>query len=270
MRWIIEKNLFEYQDLLLAEIKAQGHEVLLVDFDPNPEEAIDKLIKKHGPTVFDSSIIHGSTRLGQTHLKPYIYGSSEQFLFSKYSRRFFDYMCNHKYVMCQWWQFPTMKSELFRDREKVHIRPDSPWKVFSGGVVEFSKVDAWFNRENNCREIPPETLCIISPILPMPSEWRVLIVHGHAVTCSRYAIDGWGDTNPMTKEEIKESELVLEWAEFVAQEINYMPNMVMDIVPRDHGYNIVEIGCINTCDWYNCDLKKAVTELSRPLLNDNA
>jgi hypothetical protein len=250
MKWIIEKHLFDYATRLAETIRAYGDQAFIINFDPDPNEAIAAAERKHGADFFKKAIIHGSTRLAvETPLHSQFWGSGEIFSVSKYMPILGPLMLNPTPIACAWSELPAKTLGL---GEKFFVRPDVPWKVFSGKVLTRETLGPWYQTEGALRNIPPNTPCQISTFQPLEKEWRVIVIDRQPVTCSRY-----GSSAFETDE--RENEVLA----FATKAASYAETLTVDVCLTQGQFKIVEVGNLNTCDWYASDLQKVVPALSK-------
>ena len=249
MKWIIEKHLFDYTAALSDAIRAFGDQAFVVNFDPNPNEAIAAAQRKFGTDFFQRAIIHGSTRLAvETPLGAQLFGGTSQFSVSTYTPKLGAILLNPSPKACAWRELVEQAQPL---GQKIFVRPDVPWKTFSGKVLTRDALPGWYASEGSLRNIPPETSCQISVFQPIEAEWRVLMIDRKAVTCSRYGT-AHGENDSSATEVMVLAEQLSSYAE----------TMTVDVCRTNGIYKVVELGNLNTCDWYASDLQKVVPALS--------
>lgn len=156
---------------------------------------------------------------------------------------------------------PSQKQHIFEaiaKQDRVFIRPDGFDKNFDGGLVERDDFDSWFRRTRS-PQTPENTLCVVSGPQVIDNEWRLIIRHGRVIAGSSYRIGG------RVLRTHAPPAIVLQFAESVASDpYPGLPNIyVMDVASVGDRLTVVEVGSINACGFYGCDMSvviKAVSE----------
>lgn len=152
------------------------------------------------------------------------------------------------------------RSDLIRtiaDKGKVFIRPDSFDKSFDGGLVELADLEAWLARTRST-EAPDSTLCVVSRPRAIENEWRLIVQDRRVIAGSSYRIGGRvikTQAPPVS---------VVRFAESVASDpYPRLPNLyVMDIASAEGKLAVVEVGSVNACGFYGCDLRTVIKAIS--------
>ena len=142
VNWLIDADMFEgYREELVATIRAQGHEALLVRA-PQPPYRWDDV----GSSYWDARpaeacvVAHGDiefvTRIRREgRWSPGAFGTVENYFCSSYYCLLGQYLLNRDYIMLPFGELRRQREFLFstvgRDGN-IFVRPDSPLKLFTG------------------------------------------------------------------------------------------------------------------------------------------
>lgn len=136
--------------------------------------------------------------------------------------------------------------EEFGDR--VFIRPDSALKPFSGRVlgsdqITLQSLDHGFYYEDE--DLP----IIVSPVVDVGAEWRLVIVDDTVVAGSGYAADGRTAGAPLDPDHPA-------WV-FGQSVVESLPPLeeafVMDVGEGPDGLRLIELNPFSGADLYGCD-----------------
>ncbi len=152
------------------------------------------------------------------------------------------------------------QSDLFESMaigNKVFIRPDSFDKSFDGVLVERNDFERWLRR-TSAGTTNDSTLCVVSQPRLINDEWRLILRDRRVIAGSSYRIGG-----RIIKTETPPSD-VIQFAESVASDpYPGLPNIyVMDTCAVGDRFAVVEVGSINACGFYGCDLSVVIPAIS--------
>jgi hypothetical protein len=141
--------------------------------------------------------------------------------------------------------------------DRVFIRPDGFDKSFDGGVVQRDDFESWLRRTLSART-PDSTLCVVSRPRAIESEWRLVVRGGRVIAGSSYRIDG-----RVVKTEAPPVGVV-RFAESIASDpYPGLPNIyVLDVGSVGERLAVVEVGSVNACGFYGCDMSVVIKAVS--------
>jgi hypothetical protein len=142
-------------------------------------------------------------------------------------------------------------------QDRVFIRPDAFDKRFDGGLVERDDFDAWLRRTRSV-QTPDDTLCVVARPQVIENEWRLILRDRRVIAGSSYRIGG-----RVEKSQVPPARVV-EFAESVAAEpYPGLPNIyVLDVAFLGDRLAVVEVGSINACGFYGCDMSTVIKAVS--------
>ncbi len=149
--------------------------------------------------------------------------------------------------------------ERFNSFGHVFIRPDDCDKRFNGEKVAPEHFDRWW-AQSRCYDPAPESLTMVSKPNRILAEWRMIIAERKVVTGSHYKTEGREAYSPLdTGDQIGRD--AVTFAETVANSSDFEPAPIypMDVcLIGDGSFRLIEIGSINCCGLYKCDVGKIV------------
>ncbi|QDU41832.1 hypothetical protein Mal52_02860 [Symmachiella dynata] len=270
--WVIDAGLFDhYRDQLIADIRAQGHEVKLIH-DPKAGYNWDDEGCSYRE-IFPQdacAVVHGDieivSRISRERLwKPGVFATFENFACSSYYCHFGEHLLNNDYIMLPFGELRRCREFLFgtlgRD-DKIFVRPDSPLKLFTGQITSTTTFDADMELMG-FYDVPANALVVVSSPKSIVAEWRFIIADQTIVTGSEYI-----DSEKFAPKATIDPK-ALELAEIIASSA-YQPERVWvaDICRTDQGaYRLLEIGVFNCADLYACDTAAIVRAVSEVALD---
>lgn len=145
--------------------------------------------------------------------------------------------------------------ELFGDKQRLFIKPDSNDKEFTGEVVHLKKFDVWRMTALH-NETPQDTLCVVSKPQPIDDEYRLVIADGRVVAGSSYRKGNFLDMSEGYPSDVK------SFAEEVAKVWSPHPIYCLDIATTPFGCRVIECGSLNVAGFYDMDLRPVVAAMS--------
>jgi len=145
----------------------------------------------------------------------------------------------------------------------VFIRPDRNDKLlsgFTGELLAIEKFDEW--EENLQKRFAGNELVVIAnPLAGIGDEYRVVVSCGRFISASRYRHGG------MTDYEKGCPDFVQRYTECLLSDVSYSPHpiFVIDVAVKvgTRECKVVEVGSVNTCGLYDCELEPIVTEMTK-------
>jgi len=270
--WVIDAGLFDhYRDQLIADIRAQGHEVKLIN-DPKAGYSWDDEGCSYRE-VFPQdtcAIVHGDIEIvsrisRERRWKPGVFANFENFACSSYYCHFGEHLLNNDYIMLPFGELRRCREFLFETLgcdDKIFIRPDSPLKLFTGQIASTSTFDADLELMG-FYDVPANALVVVSSPKSIVAEWRFVVADQAIVAGSEYI-----DSEKFAPKAANDPH-ALELAEIIASSA-YQPERVWvaDICRTDQGaYRLLEIGVFNCADLYACDTAAIVRAVSEVALD---
>lgn len=175
-----------------------------------------------------------------------------------YYSHYGDYLLNREYMFIPLAEFRRLKHFIF-DKfgidNKVFIRPDSPYKEFTGFVVHKEEFDTRI-KTMSYGDLEPTLMMVVAKPKVIESEYRFYVTRGEVIAGSRYKLNNEHDEDPNYP--IEAYNLALEISKV---EWSPAPVFVVDIGKIDNGdYKLLEINSFNCSGMYYCDLEKIVTK----------
>lgn len=278
MRWIIEieSGLDDEQSTLLDEIKAQGHELTLVDYHPIPIPDRIKIDADDEPVVFRGSI--GSSLAFQRHYSviPGAYFNKDNFVYSTYFSKWAEnsgIFFNKEFALlpasnlldpsCSAWIHSAFGRKYVNSitrniRYKIFVRPNSGLKQFGGQIIQTDRLRGQYSE---LTQIAPEMLVVVARPRNIVAEYRVVICDRKPITASSYMLDGEINFNDPIPEQ------VIQTARQIGQ-FKWQPDVVYvaDIAvleDSDFTPKLIEINSFSSSSLYNCDMRVIVKEVSK-------
>lgn len=165
---------------------------------------------------------------------------------------FGKYLLDPSYRMFPIREILRRQEEIFHDCESLFIRPDDNEKSFDGQVVTKDALPSWL--DYICRYNDLHSVCIISDIKEIKKEWRFVVKDNKVVTGSQYKSAGEIAVFPVC-----DNDAIL-FTEKMLEETSWKPHPIfcVDVALTNEGYRLMEIGSINVCGFYACDMKKLI------------
>lgn len=247
MIFIIEKECFDQTDIrsFCEAIERAGHTYLFI----NIKNAHEVISAEYNTEVFYYGGLNRAKWLLAYGIKskwfPGIIGNFPHYFCSYYMSMWpKELFVNHDYKITS----ASSINSIF----PLFIRPDSPFKPFTGQVYENKEL---FKEDARAR------IMIASP-KKIADEYRIVISSGKVITGTSYILDGDINTE-LGHEEIPY--FVRQFSEEVAK-LSWQPDKsyVLDVGVLDSGdAKIVEINALSTSGLYNIDYDRLVEVVSK-------
>jgi hypothetical protein len=159
--------------------------------------------------------------------------------------------------------FNHIHFSLYKDSDRVFVRPDSDLKEFAGEVMTMGELKEWRDKLIAIDDEPglimnSHTPIILGDVVDIVREWRVFIVDSVPVDCSRYRSSGRFDPAREFPNEVRE--FVNEICDI------YLPSpvIVIDVgVDDKERFGVIEANCFNSSGWYDVDIEMVVDAVSK-------
>lgn len=263
IRWIIQNNLILEKDLQAVKNACTQNniEYELVEVIPFSSEIPNfttdqKVNIYYGSTAFMYNIYN------QLNKPKGLFFDDITFSIENYFDKWKESMLNYGSIVTTFIDF--VKQE-YDDDKLFFIRPDADDKSFSGEVKRFSEIKEWhknFILHDNII-LTDNTKIVVGEPYNIKKEWRNFIVDGKVISSSLYR------TNfKLTK---SGNDIPEDMIRFVEDRcIEYQPHKIfaMDIALCGNEYYIIECGCLNSVGFYDADIYKVITEISKYMSNN--
>jgi ATP-grasp domain, R2K clade family 3 len=256
MHWILQNNLFNedaYQTLL-ETLQRQGLPYSIHKVIP----FIGELTEPEAPVVDGSVICMGSYSMRHAAVKhgwtPGVF-DLEPFDFQVQLQHWGSEMFNADSVVT------TFGDAKFPEgAERMFVRPVADSKVFAGTVIEVAEFEEWQRKvcvleEDFGNSLTKDTLIQVSEPKAILAEYRFWIVKGEIVSASLYKRGRYV---------IYSDQVDDFYADYVRKRIaEWCPHeaFCIDICSTAYELKIMEIGTINSCGFYACNIPKLVDAL---------
>jgi hypothetical protein len=269
--WLIDGYCFpDYLEALVAEISAQGHEAKVVG-RPEPPWTWDD-VGQNFQNTFDAGrcvVTHGDIDLVQRVRElgcwmPGVFAPFSELYCAAYYPHLGQYLLNGEYAMLPLGEMERCRKflfETFAHDGRIFVRPDSPFKSFTGQLVSRERFEAdlefigFYN-------VPPGAIVIVSRPQEIVAEWRFVAAEGTILTGSRYKSGGKFEPDPSVEPAARK----------LAEEIatgpwQPDPVWIIDICETVEGqFRLLEIGGFSCAGLYKCDLAAVVRGVSAAAL----
>ena len=245
----------KYAQELISAVKATGNEQIHLKLPPFSTELPEPV---DGPKV-----LYGGTRLVEAASKDPRWKDAVWYDAEK-SRWSENYARWQKWFLMQHPILTTFKDVQFLPKDKfVFVRPDYDLKEFAGEIMAMSTLVNWRNRLFDITGEPGLTMDVNTPIIigdviKIAREWRLFIVNGEIIDCSRYRSNGILDA-------VRENpEPLFTIVNYIIKEYTLAPVFVLDMGATPLGiHGIIEANCFNSSGWYDVDLNLVVEAVSK-------
>lgn len=255
--WILQTDIFEENlTKLKDEIVKQGHYYSFAKYIPFSEKQDFPDVKPAGPVIFYGSLNMAAKIRKATNWIPGVWCNLEKMKCTSYYPYYGKYLINNDYTIIPFGELERLKPRLFERfglNGDIFIRPDSPSKIFSGGLLGKSESLGHFLANS---VVFPEELCIISSPKQIFAEWRLVVCNGEIITGSQYHKNGLLETNKEFSTEVTRFgyEVIKEWQPESC--------FVLDLGETQNGYGLVEINSFSCSGYYDCELSEIVKHAS--------
>ena len=266
VKWCIEKDFFwEFQpDTILKALEKLGIEYHFLKLNCNSTPFNEK----------DCVIVHGSIEFARklNRSAPWTPGASwicerpKSLYCSQYYSYFGEHLLNQECCFLPLSELIRKKDfyfKLFGKDNRLFVRPDSPYKEFTGHVFDKDKLEGQL-KGLSYGELSPTLMTLVAKPKKILAEYRFYVCKDEVVTGSRYMLNGEHD------EEKGYSGNALRLAREIS-EVGWRPSpiFVVDIGETEDGEcKLLEINSFNCSGMYLCDLEKIVKKANEKALAD--
>ena len=261
IQWVVQNNLTK-QELMddlkggCKSIDVDYIEVKVVPFsDELPYFPKDK-----------KSIFYGSTTMmynvyKDPSINQGLFFNEDTFTMENYFSKWAIYMLNYDAGITS---FRELMTKNYSPEQLIFVRPNDDSKSFAGEIVEFKRIESWYNNligyENVNLNL--DTKIVAGEPYNIKKEWRLWIVNKKVVASSQYK-------NGQSINKVKDAPTnVVEFAEARCQEYTPHDVFVMDICLCGDELFILECGCMNSAGFYAADVHKIVKSVTEYFLEN--
>lgn len=268
-KWYIEKEFFwEGQpDTILSVLDKLKVPYYLQAFKPYEKGYSYDMYSKD-----DCVIVYGSIEfVRKVHRETaWVPGASwvdiKNLLCQTYYSHFGAYLLNQEYFFITLAEFRRKKDFIFDTLgvdNSVFIRPDSPYKEFTGFVVKKDEFDKRITTMSY-GELDPSLLMLVAKPQMIKAEYRFFVRKEDVIAGSRYKLNGEHDEDPNYPQGAYD-------AAFKVSRVDWRPSpvFVVDIGETSNGeYKLLEINSFNCSGMYYCDLEKIVVKANEEAMKN--
>lgn len=249
--WLIEDLVFP-RDEELALRKS------LLDAGVDHKIFTNADLKRNGIQYAEDDVPRGScwwiSQLATSeHWNADLWGTIENFAFSRYAGRFGKLLLNDQFELLSFHEL-CWRGVGGASTASLFVRPDDGFKSFEGQLVCSGDFDDWVNR-TQLLQVRGSLPVIVAPPQELHAEWRMVLVDGVVAACSRY--------RPSVSDDVPGS--VIAFATLAHRTAAPACRCyVMDIAECSQGLRVVEIGSVNCVAFYASDprdIVRAITSL---------
>lgn len=149
---------------------------------------------------------------------------------------------------------------ILKQKKPIHpvfIRPNSPFKIFTGFEVTPENFEQEMSSLVQIQNVQNDEMIMVSSSKDIQSEYRCVIVDGKVSAYSTYQ---WDDIHDVRRDILPDC---LELAEKIAKYSYQLDNAyVVDVCMTESGPKIVEFNSFCSSGMYACDLEKVVSDMN--------
>ncbi|MCA9251329.1 MAG: ATP-grasp domain-containing protein [Phycisphaerales bacterium] len=260
--WLIENNIFDYTESLIAELERQSLPVKLFDYTEGQNDAEllaaypgDACVIAHGSLGFCRCIRESSK------WRPGAWCNFERIKYTAYSQHWSEFLLNKDVAIVAYADFMEQyRRDIAASRAvSKFVRPDSGAKEFPGLVVtttNFEQSIGWYEED-----VSPELPVIVADLHEIAREWRFIVCGDKVITGCEYAI-----VNGRREPGAGHAPEAAQFAQRVASG-EFRPDVlyVLDVCETAASpgrYFVLEPNSFSGSDWYSCDLATIVSTAS--------
>ncbi|WP_162242594.1 ATP-grasp domain-containing protein [Leifsonia sp. Leaf336] len=257
--WVIEGSVFRDNDVDLADaVWRTGGCVVAWRDEWSTGQAVPALT---GPVVFHGSLGSADVVARAGWWSPGAFCATSQFACSAWWPAARDVLLTSRYTL-------TTVGDLVAAGApdgfgaRIFVRPDSPLKPFSGRVLDADRItlqalDHGFYYDETSLPV------IVTPVVEVREEWRLVVVGDRIVAGSSYTADGRRAGEPL-----RADHRVCVYGQSLLKKLP-TPDLafVMDIAEGPDGLRLLELNPFSGADLYACDRDSIVSSLHQALLH---
>lgn len=172
-----------------------------------------------------------------------------------------DMLLNKNYIMLPYQEFKKNPKRIYNlfNTNKLFVRPDSGLKTFAGTTIHIEDFDYEINSLENLTSVLPNTMILISNIIQIKNEYRILVGNGKVIAASQYK----------ENDELRLKEGAPEEAILLANKIINLKNQpdlvyTVDIAKTiNNEYKVIELNSFSAAGLYYCDPTTVIKEVSK-------
>lgn len=274
-KWVFEKDAYEdgNTERMIAYCKAKGIPHQLVPYVAFGSDAHIKWA--FGPD--ECVITYGTIHLAQFVQKkkawyPGVWCDWHQFKCSTYLSHLGQFSVQDDYAFLPIAEVHRRWNSVFARFESdghVFIKPDDNDKRFHGEKVSEDNRDKWYEYAQ-FYGAPKESLALVARPSHINAEWRLVVANRKIVTGSMYKADGRTTMGPIDPT-WQFDRGAMDFADEVIASTEWQPAPIyaLDVcMTEDEKYRLMEVGSVNCCGLYSCDVEKVIDAASELALKE--
>lgn len=243
--WVLEREVFADRDEALADaVRSAGGDVVEWSDEWYLSGRYPLLT---GRVVFHGALANADQIASDQPWQPGAYCATESFCSSAWWPQAGGELVTEEYAL-------TTVADLVAAGppaaygERIFVRPDSPLKPFSGRVlrredISLAALDHGFYYDDEKLPI------VVTPMIEVGAEWRLVVAEGRVVAGSAYAADGRSAGEPISAEHA-----AWTYGMDVLSRLQLPdPVFVMDVCETPAGLRLLELNPFSGADLYGCD-----------------
>ena len=256
--WILEEDIFnDNDDRLKNAALSAGHNVKR--WTDEWHNFCPKSISKEDFVLFHGSLGTAKTINGLNYWLPGSFCKIDKYYCSEYYPKIKHLIINEIFEITTVNNLVNNTKQILLSlniSEQIFVRPDSPFKPFSGRVLQTDNInlkalDHGFYYEDINLPI------IVAKVRPIENEWRFVISKDKVITGSSYLADGRTEGATIIDGE------QFEFMKSIVSEIPIIDTiLIVDLCKTNSEYKILELNPFSGADLYACDRSKIVDQIN--------
>lgn len=249
--WIFEATPFkENIERMRKAISKQGHTIHGVEYGCFAREQDLPIISTDECVVFYGSL-NLATQVAKKNYTPGLWCNLQNLRCSGYYPYYSKYLLNTPYCMFPFGDYESLKPHLFKMfgvECNIFLRPDSGYKIFTGGLIDQDESMAHFLANS---VVFNNEIIVASEPAKITREWRLVVCDKKIVASSQYQRNGLFDTEEGCPQDV---------LEFATKAIDsWQPEMCFVIdVAESNDLFILELNSFSCSGLYECNLDDVV------------
>jgi hypothetical protein len=258
--FIIESSTDEDFVRLSYAAQEAGHRIVTL------EKYQDYVWGEDRPAVFFGSI-NAVKFHGKKNWVPGVWSNWGKLRCSSYYAYLGPWLLQSEYVILPLAEVQRRRGWLFSkfaNEGLIFIRPDGNDKPFHGERVSENEFSHWW-KVVEYYSPGPECLCVVSKPSKIDREYRTIVSDGKVITSSVYRMG-----REIIHHQVMDA-AINDFVESVLGASRFAPHpiFVVDVaVLEDGNMRIIEVGSVNSCGFYQCDVRPIIQEVARHAITE--
>lgn len=249
MQWVIETA--ESGSALVEAARRHGDTVIEVDQKDRFTKEYKEYLDEGVPTIFHGSLGFAAS-FSRENYWPGAICTERNFWVHNYNLELLDLLVNRYAMRLRFDQIESHADYLFGAfgvDGHIFIRPDSPWKPFTGQLIHREGLGISLKTIGSQRVAPSEIVWVSRPRYVL-HEIRFVVVDDVIVTGSTYLLDGAMERRCVAPPYFAEARMVADQATQL-----YRPDdaYIIDVGFVEGHWEVVELNAFSTSGLYECD-----------------